>query len=232
MANKGTHNDAGESVHWGTPSKVVDTVRAFFGGEIDLDPCSNDGSVVKATVEYKLPETDGLVAPWNIKGRGTRVYINSPFGRCFLRDDLKVVFSQKEWTAGRKGWKSLVETCRGAGAVAQDLGGEPNDVGEVLISDVYAARFKSTTIADWTFKCLATAEQDGCENIQLLPAATDTGHWQKIIFPGAAARCFIRGRLQFLGNVKGPAPMATALVYYGHRASRFKEFFEVLGSVR
>jgi hypothetical protein len=61
---------------WGTPPKYVHAVREFFGGEIDLDPCSNQWSIVKATLEYRLPEHDGLKESWNF----ARIYVNPPYG--------------------------------------------------------------------------------------------------------------------------------------------------------
>lgn len=64
------------SQNWGTPRKYVDAVKKVFGGEIDLDPCSNKYSVVKAKTEYKLPEKDGLCESWDYR----RIYINPPYG--------------------------------------------------------------------------------------------------------------------------------------------------------
>lgn len=64
------------SKHWGTPYKYVKAVRNVFGGEIDLDPCSNAYSIVKANVEYLLPEKDGLKEEWNYK----TIYVNPPYG--------------------------------------------------------------------------------------------------------------------------------------------------------
>jgi hypothetical protein len=65
------------SQHWCTPPTHLAPVRALFGGRIDLDPCSNGHSVVGATVEYRLPDQDGLVLPWNYP----HIYVNPPFGR-------------------------------------------------------------------------------------------------------------------------------------------------------
>jgi hypothetical protein len=48
----------------------------FFGGAIDLDPCSNQHSIVKAIVEYLLPEQDGLRLDWNFR----RIFVNPPYG--------------------------------------------------------------------------------------------------------------------------------------------------------
>ena len=65
-----------QSQDWGTPANYVQAVREFFEGEIDLDPCSNSYSLVKASVEYRLPERDGLKESWNYK----RIYVNPPYG--------------------------------------------------------------------------------------------------------------------------------------------------------
>jgi hypothetical protein len=48
-----------QSQDWGTPPNYVRAVKEFFGGEIDLDPCSNDYSIVKANVVGSGPEFGG-----------------------------------------------------------------------------------------------------------------------------------------------------------------------------
>jgi hypothetical protein len=60
---------------WGTPEKYVAAVKAVLG-EIDLDPCSNEYSVVAARTEYRLPSQDGLAQPWDFK----RIFVNPPYG--------------------------------------------------------------------------------------------------------------------------------------------------------
>lgn len=65
------------SQEWGTPKKYVDAVKEFFGGHIDLDPCSNKYSIVNARTEYMLPEHDGLKEPWDFR----TIYVNPPYGR-------------------------------------------------------------------------------------------------------------------------------------------------------
>lgn len=65
-----------ENKDWGTPHKYVDAVKRVFGGEIALDPCSNEHSVVKATIEYVLPYHDGLAEPWDYP----TIYVNPPYG--------------------------------------------------------------------------------------------------------------------------------------------------------
>ena len=65
-----------QSQEWGTPDNYVRAVKEFFGGEIDLDPCSNSYSIVGASVEYMLPKNDGLKESWNFR----RIYVNPPYG--------------------------------------------------------------------------------------------------------------------------------------------------------
>lgn len=72
---------AGRSINtlsqcWGTPHKYVAAVKSVFRGEVDLDPCSNEYSVVNAKTEYRLPERDGLEESWNFK----TVFVNPPYG--------------------------------------------------------------------------------------------------------------------------------------------------------
>ena len=64
------------SVHWCTPPKYVEAVKRVFGGQIELDPCSNDWSVVDARVSFSLPDKDGLTQEWDYK----TVYVNPPYG--------------------------------------------------------------------------------------------------------------------------------------------------------
>lgn len=73
----GRHNSESLSQHWCTPPKYVNAIRKFFSGSIALDPCSNCHSIVRATVEYTLPEVDGLSASWNYP----TIFVNPPYGR-------------------------------------------------------------------------------------------------------------------------------------------------------
>jgi hypothetical protein len=58
-----------------TPEYILKPVREFFQS-IDLDPCSNPGSIVNAKNNWKLPEHDGLKENWF-----GNVFVNPPFGR-------------------------------------------------------------------------------------------------------------------------------------------------------
>ena len=64
------------SQSWGTPLKYIKAVKKVFGGQIDLDPCSNGYSIVYAKTEYKLPKQDGLHESWNYP----TIYVNPPYG--------------------------------------------------------------------------------------------------------------------------------------------------------
>jgi hypothetical protein len=65
-----------KSQDWGTPPVYIKAVKKFFGGKIDLDPCSSNYSVVNADVEYILPDNDGLKDSWNYPS----IYVNPPYG--------------------------------------------------------------------------------------------------------------------------------------------------------
>jgi DNA N-6-adenine-methyltransferase (Dam) len=60
---------------WGTPKCYVDAVRECLGS-IELDPCSNEWSIVNAAVEYRRPKHNGLNASWDF----STIYVNPPYG--------------------------------------------------------------------------------------------------------------------------------------------------------
>lgn len=60
---------------WATPDWLVEKVRSFFGGEIELDPCG-DGLGRIATRCFTV-EDNGLLRDWGTKS----VYANPPYGR-------------------------------------------------------------------------------------------------------------------------------------------------------
>lgn len=61
---------------WCTPPDILDPVREVFGGQIDLDPCSNEFSLVEARVSYALPNHDGLAESWDY----AKIFVNPPYG--------------------------------------------------------------------------------------------------------------------------------------------------------
>jgi hypothetical protein len=72
----GRNNAASLSQHWCTPPKYVNAIRKFFGGKIHLDPCTNQWSIVKAEVEFQLPDHDGLRMEWKYP----TIFVNPPYG--------------------------------------------------------------------------------------------------------------------------------------------------------
>lgn len=77
----GRKSIASFSQDWCTPPKYINAIRKFFSGVIELDPCSNRYSIVDATVEYLLPEIDGLKASWDY----STIFVNPPYGRDRVR---------------------------------------------------------------------------------------------------------------------------------------------------
>src|ERR1700683_4210330 len=65
-----------QSQNWCTPPKYIAAGQVFFAGQVDLDPCSNEHSIVKARVEYILPEHNGLRESWAFP----TIYVNPPYG--------------------------------------------------------------------------------------------------------------------------------------------------------
>ena len=64
------------SQDWCTPPKYVKAINEMFDNNIELDPCSNESSIVNAKTNYILPTNDGLAKEWNSK----TIYINPPYG--------------------------------------------------------------------------------------------------------------------------------------------------------
>ena len=220
------HIDVGASMHWGTPEQILKPVRKFFHGTIDLDPCSGPNSIVKATVEFMLPKNNGLEDSWDVtEDHNTNAFSNPPYGRTYLSDDWLHVYSQKEFSDAKKLWTAL----RGLDK------GQPDDIFTTVkglaISPAAAQRFKATTIYDWVEKAIVSYEKDHVNSISLIPVATDTAHWQELVFQRAQSVCFVKGRLKFRGAVEGPAVMANALVYCGDWYRDFEDVFQDVGTV-
>ena len=68
-----------QSAEWLTPPSILKLVQKVFGGEIDLDPCSEaettDNPNVPAKKHY-TKQSDGLKQPWQGK-----VFLNPPYGQ-------------------------------------------------------------------------------------------------------------------------------------------------------
>ncbi len=81
-------NSISKTKNWCTPQKYVNAVKEVFGGTINLDPCSNFDSIVKAEHEFIFPYQDGLMEPWDFE----RIYVNPPYGY-----DKETGTSIKDW---------------------------------------------------------------------------------------------------------------------------------------
>lgn len=66
---------------WCSPPEVGDPLEQFFDGPVDVDPCSNARSIIRAVLALS---SGGLVLPWRLpderKARGT-VYENPPYSK-------------------------------------------------------------------------------------------------------------------------------------------------------
>jgi hypothetical protein len=179
----------------------VAIARDSLGGAIHLDPCSNPQSIVKARVAFELPHIDGLLADWHV--HGDNGYANPPFGTVRMHRETKEIIDADAWRAHVK------------------YGNHPPEA---------LAMYERKTIGMWIEKARIQHETHGFESLLLLPAAVDTGPWHKHIWPAAAAVGFFSGRLKFIG-AESCAPMACAMVYFGHRPRRFSAAFEPHGKV-
>lgn len=79
---------------WCTPPEIADPLAEFFGGPVDVDPCSNARSIIRARMALT---SGGLVLPWRLVSSVDRTcYQNDPYSKADL------------WTA-----KMLAEIARG-----------------------------------------------------------------------------------------------------------------------
>lgn len=61
---------------WNTPAEIVDKVVEFFGGPVELDPCSNDHDNPNIPcLRCFTEEDDGLAHQWNANS----VFVNHPY---------------------------------------------------------------------------------------------------------------------------------------------------------
>lgn len=84
-------------------------------------------------------------------------------------------------------------------------------------------------LAAWTEKCLEENALRGVEVVQLLAARTDTRSWHRDV-ARAAAVCFWKGRIRFVG-AKAGCPFPVAFAYWGAWPWRFYAAFKDHGRV-
>jgi hypothetical protein len=109
------------------------------------------------------------------------------------------------------------------------------DFPAIFVNPPYGAdRQRGTTIRDWLRRCAEASENYGSEVVALVPIAANTSHWKLYVWPKARGIIFLYDtRLKF--EVSDPevdkgAPMACSLIYWGQRASSFRERFCEFGA--
>jgi hypothetical protein len=90
------HNPDATTDWYCTPPEVLEAVYRFWSDGIDLDPCSNEHSLVVARRSICLPE-DGLT--WD--GWEGRVWVNPPYS------DPDPWLAKCDWSANEKGAECL-----------------------------------------------------------------------------------------------------------------------------
>lgn len=211
------HIASSASVDWNTPENVVAALHELWDerGGIGCDPCSNDGSIVGAIVEYKLPKNDGLVDPWLITGRPHTAYVNPPFGSYYMNPETKEILLPKE----------LKARCEALCVNPKKPTAEEKRAIKGLRS-----QYKRFTIRDWIRAAVEWHQQTGLEVVMLIPVQPGTRAWQQYVLKFAAAICWMKGRPKFRG-AKAGAPMDCALVYFGDESHEFARVFSKLGHV-
>lgn len=64
---------------WCTPPAITNPLAMLMGGPVDVDPCSNDRSIVQARLALT---TGGLIRPWRLTRPVDRsVYQNDPYSK-------------------------------------------------------------------------------------------------------------------------------------------------------
>jgi phage N-6-adenine-methyltransferase len=93
--------------------------------------------------------------------------------------------------------------------------------GLVFVNPPYSAK------AIWMRKCAGEARR-GVEIVALLPADTDV-QWFQEDAVAADRRCFLRGRLKFLGDRSSTARFPSVILYWGQRIRRCDGVFGPYG---
>lgn len=81
MKLKGRKRNARKSKSdwWCSPPEIADPLEEFFDGPVDVDPCSNERSIIRSRVAFMY---GGLVLPWVAEeGVPGSVYQNDPYSK-------------------------------------------------------------------------------------------------------------------------------------------------------
>jgi hypothetical protein len=194
------HIQSAGNISWNTPGSLIERFKAIFGGGIiDLDPCSNDESLVGAITNFKLPETNGLEADWSPY---KRIFINPPFGRTHLHKETNIAISAKEF-------KVLDKKAR--------LAYKSTTIWDWVNKSLLRLDLEFNTDSEQILLIPAAVGTQHWQRI-IFPAR-EYGKCAKI--------CFIEGRLKFVGAAD-PAPMDIALVGMSRNKEFLQQFEEIL----
>lgn len=105
----------------------------------------------------------------------------------------------------------------------------------IFVNPPYGAdRERGTTIRHWLRRCMCAHLDYDAEVLALVPIAANTRHWKESVWGRASALCFLYDtRLRFLedGCDQGKgAPMACAMIYWGHSTDHFIDVFTDFGA--
>jgi hypothetical protein len=89
-----------QSNNFNTPIELIEPITKFFG-EIDLDPCSNEFSIVNAIRNIKLP-MDGLNEYWGIN---KKVFINPPFAPYYINEGKVITPAEHKELLDKEHWR-------------------------------------------------------------------------------------------------------------------------------
>lgn len=137
-----------------------------------------------------------------------RVYRVDSVGLDPCGNEQSIVGAATEWRLERDG-DSLV---RGWGGY-----------GLVFVNPPYGR-----VLPQWVDKCIYQA-QHGVEVIALLPARPGT-RWYRRVHATAHARCWLHGRLRFIG-AQSSAPFPSLVTYWGPRVESFTRAFDPVGDL-
>jgi phage N-6-adenine-methyltransferase len=83
------------TTRWLTPERILEPVRAYFGGEIPLDPATECDNPTKARAFFTRDGADGLSMRWDSFGG---VFVNPPYGRVLKQWTKKIAEEAEDGT--------------------------------------------------------------------------------------------------------------------------------------
>ena len=127
------HIQTAKNTVWRNPQSIIELVKEFFGGIIELDPCASDNVEKHFALHnlYLANEDDGLTAQW----RELKTYCNPPYTRTIKQKWIRKAFASTAEvlmlipaTPGSRIWQEIVlpnaQICFVKGRIRFELDGE------------------------------------------------------------------------------------------------------------